>query len=136
MAAIDDSGRALATSTSYVIRCIGVAGAFGPARPAGWYLKSFDPDLYDQTLEFRGLSTWSPSIGDAWRFPGEAAAHECIEAGLTGRFKVRIVPIPAREPPPVITGKYAMLVYGQPLTEAERQEAQEIIDRLWLDGYL
>ena len=113
---------------AFVIRCTGVSGAFGPAEPAGRFLVSFDPGLADSSMQFRGLATWSVSVRDALRFPSEAAAHECIKAGLAGRYKVAITPVPVSRPP-AVTGEYAR-------TEAERQEAQAVLDALWLDGYL
>jgi hypothetical protein len=131
----DNPDRVLAARGSFVIRCTGVSGAFGPAVPAGGYLVSFDPDAADLAVQSWGLAIWSASIGDALRFGSEAAAHECIEAGLTRVYKVAIVPVPASRPP-VVTGEYALRIRGVPLTEAERREAQAVVDRLWLDGYL
>lgn len=82
-----------ATAESYVILCTGMDGAYGPVRPVGSYLVSFDPNAVDPTGEFQGLVTWSTSIKDALRFRSEGEAHGCIEAGLAALFRMRIVPV-------------------------------------------
>lgn len=125
--------QAATAGAGYVIRCAGVDGAYGQPAPAGLWLLSFDPDAVDPTGTFRGLAEWT-TLSRAWRFPSEAAAAACVEAGLCKLYRTRIEAVPAAAPP-VIDGRFARAA-GQDLTEDQRAEAQAVIDRLWADGYL
>lgn len=121
--------QAATTDAGYVIRCAGIHGAYGPPPPTGLWLYSLLPDPPGALL-----TEWTPDRYLACRFPTEADAAECAET-LACLYRTRIDPLPAPHPP-VIDGRYSQLLRGRQLTETERAEAQDAVDRLWLDGHL
>lgn len=68
----------------YVVKCVGVLGAYGDALPSGRWLAAFDPSLIDETGDFQGLSSWTTLRPKAIRFPTREAAQDCIDATPAG----------------------------------------------------